>query len=60
MFVNEKLRQVTGIENHTIKSKVAIETEDGTLQANGVWTSGLCDNNFELENSSAEFQQKRR
>jgi len=47
---------VTGIENHTIKSKVAIETEDGTLQANGVWTSGLCDNNFELENSSVEFQ----
>ena len=56
MFVNKKLRQVTGIENHTIKSKVAIETEDGTLQANGVWTSGLCDDNFEVEKRIVEFQ----
>ena len=56
MFVNKKLLQVTRIKSHTINSKVAIETEDGTLQANGVWTSGLCDDNFEVENSIVEFQ----
>ena len=56
MFVNKKLLQVTGIRSHTINTKVAIETEDGTLQANGVWTSGLCDDNFEVENSIVEFQ----
>jgi len=56
MFVNKKLLQVTGIESHTINSKVAIETEDGTLQANGVWTSGLCDDNFEVEKRIVEFQ----
>jgi len=55
-FVNKKLLQVTGIRSHTINTKVAIETEDGTLQANGVWTSGLCDDNFEVENSIVEFQ----
>ena len=31
-----------------IEQKVSVETEDGTIQANGVLVSGLCDHNPEV------------
>ena len=55
MLVNKRLIKVIGIKNHLIKRKVAIETEDGTLQANGVWASGFCDDNVEVNNRIAEY-----
>jgi len=56
MLVNKRLIKVTHIKNHLIKRKVAIETEDGTLQVNGVWVSGLCDDNVELNNRIVEYK----
>ena len=47
---------IIGITKHQIKRKVAIETEDGTLQVNGVWTSGFCDDNVEAKNRIAEYK----
>ena len=48
MKVDESITQVTRIRNHLIQIKVGIETEDGTIKANGVLASGLCDNNSEM------------
>ena len=45
MKVGYLMSRVVRIENHSIASKVAVETEDGTIQANGVLVSGLCDDN---------------
>ena len=56
MLVNKRLIKVTGIKNHLIKRKVAIETEDGTLQVNGVWVSGFCDDNVEVNNRIVEYK----
>ena len=36
---------VFGPTRDIIKSKVAVETEDGTIQANQVLASGICDDN---------------
>ena len=47
MKVRGEMTQVTRVENYVIKAKVAIETEDGTIEANEVLASGLCDNNPE-------------
>ena len=55
MLVNKRLIKVIGIKNHLIKRKVAIETEDGTLQVNGVWVSGFCDDNVEVNNRIVEY-----
>ena len=54
MLVDERIAQVISIKNHTIDRKVAIETEDGTLQVNGVWASGLCDDNVNEVNRVVE------
>ena len=56
MWVNDKQLQVTSITNRSIRRKVAIETEDGTLQVNGVWTAGFCDDNIEAENRIIDYQ----
>ena len=48
MKIGEAITHVTKIINHTIRTKVSIETEDGTIEANGVLASGLCDYNPEV------------
>ena len=48
MKVGDLLTQVIDIKNHLINIKVGIETEDGTINANGILASGLCDDNSEL------------
>ncbi len=48
MKVGESITQVTMIKNHLVNIKVGIETEDGTIKANGVLASGLCDDNSEM------------
>ena len=45
MKVHGVIRKVVQIKNFVISSKVAVETEEGTIQANGVLASGICDNN---------------
>jgi len=45
MKIGEKIIEVNRIDNNVINSKVAVETEDGTLEVNGVLASGLCDDN---------------
>ena len=47
MMINANEAKVTEVRNHMIDHKVAIETESGTLQVNGVLTSGLCEDNPE-------------
>ena len=51
MKVGDKISKVTRIKTHLIDIKVGIETEDGTVQVNGVLASGLCDHNPELHDS---------
>lgn len=61
MKVGQELTQVTMIQDQMIGIKVAIETEDGTIQANGVLASGICDHNPELlstTGNSKEFVKK--
>ena len=48
MTVENKFMSVTKIENYFIKSKVAVETEDGTINVDNVLASGICDNNPEV------------
>ena len=48
MIVNKTTSYVTRIKHNMITTKVAIETEDATIQANGVLASGLCDDNPEV------------
>ena len=48
MKVGHVLTHVSRIRHHVIGIKVAIETEDGTIQANDVLVSGMCDHNPEL------------
>ena len=51
MKVRDKLMYVEKIDSYIMKSKVAVETEDGTIVVNDVLASGLCDNNPEaIEN----------
>lgn len=45
MKVYGNLKPVIKVKNFVIKSKVAVETEDGTIQANQILASGLCDDN---------------
>ena len=45
MIVNGKVTKVTGIISHKIQRKVAVETEDGTVQVNGVLATGICETN---------------
>ena len=55
MLVNKKLVEVASVTNHLIERKVAIETEDGTLQVNGIWASGFCEDNADVENRVSEY-----
>lgn len=50
MQVGKAITSVSKIKNHMIEEKVAVETEDGTIQANGVLASGLCDDNPDVLN----------
>ena len=47
MSVQETVARVTMVETKMVDTKVAIETEDGTIQLNGVLASGFCDDNPE-------------
>ena len=51
MKVGKFIEQVIKVDNMMIKSKVAIETEDGTIEVNDVFTSGLCDKSPTARNS---------
>ena len=53
MVVNENVREVQSIQTYMITTKVNVETEDGTINANGVLVSGFCDINPELLISTA-------
>ena len=48
MKVGINITKVIKIENHVINTKVAVETEEGTLQVNEILASGLCDDNPEV------------
>jgi hypothetical protein len=48
MKIGEAITHVAKIIDRTIRTKVSVETEDGTIQANGVLVSGLCDDNPEV------------
>ena len=43
MKVDQEMVHVIEVFTNIIKAKVAIETEDGTIQVNNVLTSGFCD-----------------
>ena len=45
MVVHGVMAKVSNIRNHFLTRKVAVETEDGTVQVNGVLASGICDDN---------------
>ena len=56
MRVQDIITQVTMIETKMVGSKVAIETEDGTIQVNGVLASGFCDDNSDTMNKVMKVQ----
>lgn len=56
MIVNGNTTQVIQISNHLIDQKVAIETEDATVQVNGVLASGLCDDNPDVLYRIVKFE----
>ena len=45
MMVNGIASKVTNIETFKMNMKIAIETEDATIETNGVLASGLCEDN---------------
>jgi len=45
MIVDESIHEVQSIKTYIIDTKVNVETEDGTIKANGVLASGFCDVN---------------
>ena len=48
MIVDESIQEVQSITTYIIDAKVNVETEDGTIKANGVLASGFCDVNPDL------------
>ena len=56
MIVNKEAVQILDIKVQRIKKKVAVETEDGTIQVNGVFASGLCDYNPDVVNRIVKFE----
>ena len=56
MIVNGTMALVIDIQIHMITRKVSIETEDGTVQVNGVLASGICDNNPEVVNRIVDYR----
>ena len=57
MIVNETLNRIKNIKTKLMNSKVNVETEDGTIEANGVLTSGFCDHNPGLINMVAKAEE---
>ena len=57
MIVDEHLNQIKSIVNKVVDKKVNDETEDGTIEANGVLTSGFCDHNPGLVNMVAKAEE---
>ena len=55
--LNEHLNQIKSIVNKVVDKKVNVETEDGTIEANGVLTSGFCDHNPGLVNMVAKAEE---
>ena len=55
MIVDEIETHITEIRNRIITTKVAIETEDGTVQANRVLASGICEDNPELLSNIVQY-----
>lgn len=56
MRVGDKISKVIKITDQMIKTKVAVETEDGTIEVNGVLASGLCDDNPDLTKMMMKFR----
>ena len=56
MIVNGTITKVQIIRNRIIKRKVAIETEDGSVQVNGVLASGICEDNPEVINRTVYLE----
>lgn len=48
MFVQNNWKPISSIENITIENKVNFETESGLVMANGIMTTGICDNRPDL------------
>ena len=48
MKLSQTIKPVREIITYTVESKVAVETEDGTIQGNGVLTAGFCDDNPDM------------
>lgn len=48
MKLSQTIAPVTEIRTSMVGSKVAVETEDGTIQGNGVLTAGFCDDNPDM------------
>ena len=57
MIVDENLIRIKSIVNKVVGKKVNVETEDGTIEANGVLTSGFCDHNPGLVNMVAKAEE---
>ena len=55
MYVDEKELFVTFIRNHRMTTKVSVETEDGTINVNNVFVSGLCDYNPSAVNRIVKY-----
>jgi hypothetical protein len=58
MIVDEKATEVKRIKTKTITVKVSIETEDGTIEVNGVLASGLCDDNPDIIHSVVKAKER--
>jgi hypothetical protein len=51
MNIGDTTTLVKRVRNHMIDTKVAVETEDGTIQVNGILASGFCDDNPNVINN---------
>ena len=56
MIVQKETVQVLDMKLQRIKKKVAVETEDGTIEVNGVFASGLCDYNPDVVNKIVKYE----
>ena len=56
MIVDENLNRIKSITTKVLTTKVDVGTEDGTIEANGVLTSGFCDHNPDLVNMVAKAE----
>ena len=57
MKIGKEITCVTEVFIYRMKSKVSIETEDGTIQVNDVLATGFCDNNPEITEKILQAQQ---